>query len=457
MKKIRVMALILAAALAVLPLSGCREVIQVNNGLTIYASAETINYWNRVLNGYRYAYPDVAVDLVDLSDLTEREFSERLAGELMSGHGPDLFIVGEEFMKQRDIYKLMDSGAFADITKEISSHPELGNGDGEGISKSYNQIVMEQGVWKGKRYLLPICYRIPILLTSQGILDESGFDMDQCGDLMGFIREAKPFVEAKENDLQAPRLFGGKAAFRNYAFWIGDGMFDYEGRRVTVDTPEFREASEFYRSLYAQEQEFVRSEDSLERWVFERNQKRLFENYERDIFSFHLCAAFVQGYDRAVTFPMRTVDGGIPASIVQAFAVNGNSPNVENACNFIDIALKKYQYAGMTLAIPVLNAYASDILGNITMPELVWYYSGYYEDERGNPIELSGFDGDFSPLPEEFMEEFVSWTQSISCARFYTPEQEKLYELMTPYYKGEADYETCIKKAQEQLTLYMTE
>ena len=221
MKKRRMIALILAAALAVLPLSGCGGVAQTNDSLTIYASATTILYWQRVLNGYRHAYPDVEVNLVDLSDLTEQEFSERLAGELMSGQGPDLFIIGEEFMKLRDVYKLMDSGAFADLTEEIASHPELGNASGESISKKYNQVVMEQGVWKGKRYLMPICYRFPILLTSQEILDETGFDMEQCGDFMGFVREAQSFVETQKNKEQSRRLFGGGMAFVKYSFWMG--------------------------------------------------------------------------------------------------------------------------------------------------------------------------------------------------------------------------------------------
>ena len=454
------MALLLAAALAVLPLSGCGEVKQTNEGLTIYASAETINYWNRVLNGYRYAYPDVAVDLVDLSDLTEREFSERLASELMSGKGPDLFIVGEEFMKLRDVYKLMDSGAFADITEEIASHPELGSGSGEGISKRYNQTVMEQGVWNEKRYLMPICYRFPILLTSQGILDESGFDVGQCGDFMGFVREAQSFVGSPKNEEQRRRLFGSGMAFANYSLWMGAPIFDYQNQTVNLSLPELQETASLYQSLYREEQEGPFEANKLfTRWINDGNRGRVFENYEDAHRLFPGAASYVEAHGEMVAFPLRGMDGKIHAMVDQAFAVNANSPNVHNASNFIRIALEKYQYDGMIPCFPVQNAYVPDLwtVFRESNRSISFYLEFQYVDDNGDYQLLEGRMGSLAAISPEFIDEYTGWTQELGDASFYTPEQEKLYELMTPYYKGEADYETCIKKAQEQLTLYMTE
>ena len=448
MKKLRILALLLAAVLAVLPLSGCGGVEQTNDGLTIYLSSKTRKYLQKVIGGFE-SYSGLSVTVTDLSDISEDDFAERLASELMNGRGPDVVLLDEDFMRRRDVYKMMKSGVFADIGAMLDEYPDM-------EWEEYNHAVMEQGIWEGKRYLLPLSYQLPVLLTAEGLLAESGFDVNQCSDFSGFIQQAAPIVEEWNRDARSHRLFGAGMTFANYPMWI-DNPFNYNERSVQVDTPAFREAAKFYQALYPQELAGPTDPHGLiDRWILEGDRSRLFENNQEYIHLTGICAAYIQTYDKAKLLPVRGSDGGTHAEITRVVAINANSPNLKIASEFVYRMLTRYQYASMIGDIPVHNPFVTDTLENVDREEAVWGFYYFIEDELGTRV-LNGYEGNFKPVERSFLEEYEDWCVNLSGATFPTPAWEKLYELMIPYYKGEADYETCIKKAQEQLTLYMTE
>ena len=48
---------------------------------------------------------------------------------------------------------------------------------------------MDAGVWEGQRLVIPLEYQLPILYTSQGALDETGFSAENCATFDGFLTE----------------------------------------------------------------------------------------------------------------------------------------------------------------------------------------------------------------------------------------------------------------------------
>ena len=158
---------------------------QKNESLTVFCMGgqKDSAMFQLALNRYQELYPEISVELIkpetDSTDYeAEEELFQQVAAQIMAGEGPDVFIVNDRVM---DVEKLVRQGIFADM------EPFFQADDFDWTP--YHKTVMDGGVWDGKRFVVPLSYDFPLLITSRTALEETGFDMDVCRDYQGFIDE----------------------------------------------------------------------------------------------------------------------------------------------------------------------------------------------------------------------------------------------------------------------------
>ena len=143
-------------------------------GLTMENSIQSIaQYYTANVN------PEVTFEFVTLTaDQEERGNQiDQLQVEMMSGEGPDIFILPcddgftyNEIQLIENVEKGMATGLFADLTTQYDQDETL-------EKDVLLEKVMDAGVMDGKRYILPLRYTYPILLALEDELQGAGLEI----------------------------------------------------------------------------------------------------------------------------------------------------------------------------------------------------------------------------------------------------------------------------------------
>ncbi len=150
--------------------------------LTEHSPSDGMNYQlEQIAAAFLAEHDDVTVEIEYLPiDAEERSmYFYQLRVEIMAGRGPDIYLLPTEGILYQEISTVYAEGVeayeveplFADINQAVR------NGVFQDISAYYdrdsalhtealNQAVMDAGVFDGQRYVLPLRYDMPVLLTN---------------------------------------------------------------------------------------------------------------------------------------------------------------------------------------------------------------------------------------------------------------------------------------------------
>ena len=445
----------LAAALLLLVLlPGCggegAVAPQTNESLTVFCMGDTTRDSGMItlaLNQYQQMYPDVEVELIQPGyegpdmDL-QFELYEQVAAQIMSGKGPDVFLVDQFVM---DIEKLVRQDVFADMEPFF----EADNFDWE----PYNQAVMDGGVWNGKRYIIPLSYTFPLLFTTQTALEETGFDVDACGDYQGFLEETTRFLE---DEIQTRALFCKPLVTADVLELSGLSVADYDTRTIDLSSPVLRAGYQWYKTLMTAYPNGLETlgYDGLEYSApAVRDGEALWVASVSGAFHgfFHEFAA-LKTIDEMVMMPVRDVNGGIQATVDYSVAVRANSENLENAYNYLKILLGpavqyKTQNGSQLSVLDDANEYAYERLSQGHGWTIRAGVGGFISEK--DPTK--GIDW---PTRAEF-NQLIGYTREIDGVQYIG--HLGLNKAMAPYIYEGADYDATLAEAQRQLERYITE
>ena len=411
---------------------------QTNEGLTIfYTDAVSIRakILDMAVGQYNREHPDqpVAAEKVftDSSDTVNDEQTQQMLAEVMGGEGPDLIFFVDDTM---DIEKMARRGVFADLEPYF----EADDFDWSG----YNQTVMDAGVWDGHRLVIPLEYKIPMLYTSQTALDETGFSVENCNTFDEFLTEAE---KVQNTPGQTRNLFRTIFAFNDFAQYAGIPYVDHSTQKADLSFPELERGANIYKNLT----ELFADSDSMSGAADIRDGTALW------ICPLHSPDGFLTGpgtintFDELVMMPIRDLQGGIQAKITFSVAVRNNSPNLQNAYEFIKFLLSEdFQLATNDYRwrdFSVLNATNEDYYTRNTTERAMGLIN------PGNPYGFTDID-----LPREDFDELMSYMEQISGA-FYTSSQTQFLELIQDYLDDETSYEDAVDAAESRLNIYLSE
>jgi len=101
------------------------------------------------------------------------DYRTKLTTEIMAGRGPDVYIDTTALAATifNDLHKKMDNGLFCDLNDFITNDNDFKLDD-------YEKTILDTGIYKGKRYLMPLSYKVPLYLTTEEKLERFGFTTD---------------------------------------------------------------------------------------------------------------------------------------------------------------------------------------------------------------------------------------------------------------------------------------
>lgn len=210
-------------------LAGCsREVVQTNDSLIVYAGGDDV-IMDYAVREFERRYPDIPVEYKGRKVIEDAEefygYNQQLSAQLMSGAGADVFFIQDYW----DIDKLVQAGAFADLSGIYDSCELFRDAD-------FNGGIMDAGVFDGKRYFLPMEYRIPMMISTRETLDEVGFDIEKCTDFDSFMAESGRYMNSADYDR---RLFRMDVSAMNCIFYTENGQQEIrEDGHIRVIAPD---------------------------------------------------------------------------------------------------------------------------------------------------------------------------------------------------------------------------
>ena len=130
-------------------------------------TVEKIQRYNRWCTSH--STEDMKIKLIEFDNF--ETMSQRLNIEVMAGAGPDLFSNNMDLPFEH----LMKTGAFYDLNELIESDTASDKID----LSAYNQTVMDAGLYEGKRYFLPLFYRVYTLVGEKETLQKFHMPTEQ--------------------------------------------------------------------------------------------------------------------------------------------------------------------------------------------------------------------------------------------------------------------------------------
>ena len=400
--------------------------------LVLYAAESLSKPMNTAVRLFEESYPGVNIDL---QFMKESEFQNRVRTEVAAGRGPDVILTDSNAFP--DIYKTMSTGIFEDLNPYVLIDADFDLSD-------YIESVMDGGVLFGRRYLLPVQYQYPMLLTTEEILTDIGVEAESLGTYQGFLDACTAYREKKPDGLLF-QFVGGETDLRRLYEYSGLRMIDYEKNAVSFNEERFRQMIDICRLFEGTVPDNGITKNSSE--VLSEDEC-LFGDGQSVLLMLWDCILLkMYGLNPVLTLGTDENDGAT-AQIVYYSAIPGGAANKRNGWRFIKILLSDEIQYGLDDTKQNQNPlfYAGNPVRKESLEKMIRYYASRYMKD----------------FPEYMTEDdvisFTQKTMAVTSAVMRPPVIfNAVRDNMTPYIEGKDSYDKCLGKLMNELELYKDE
>lgn len=187
----------------------------------------------------RDLYPEIEFDETVFETGKIDEMNTKLSTKLMVGEGPDIIVFAPSIFSS--LYKVANSGVFADLNQLISKDKDFNKND-------YYESIFDCGIYTNKRVFIPLDYSIPFLRTTDATLKENNINIDRNGiTLESLSNLAKSFVKSKH---KSKSLLYCNFGFSTMMEISGIEYVDYKNKKTNFNTKEFIKLLKEYKDIY---------------------------------------------------------------------------------------------------------------------------------------------------------------------------------------------------------------
>lgn len=452
---------------------GKKEVKQVNDSLTIYTLGyediksgeynETYELgshkdnnktryrdsydYKTVVDDYKRNYKDVDVNVIEFPDISFEAFADKVVTEILAGKGPDVIIFDETLMSFKDINKIIASGAVSPLDEFLAADETFNQED-------YYQGILNNGIYRGKRYAFPMRFNIPLISSGENLLKNAGIDQEECKkDFASFMEQCGNYIDKNNNSAGQLFMFDNTTFTGKLLNFVGGNPTKNNN---TIDTPEFRKFVENMKTLNK-----VKPKNELKRldYIDIKDSQLIFIGTLENPVITMTNSAFSQlnEGDKPVLLPIRKPNGNIEALITATAMINANSQNKQNAYNFIKQLMTHnsnnyFKNCGISSRKDYTEFQLEHRYGY--GPFVYLNKNSYFIDELGYFLDSVE---DLETYKDEYLNEMKSMVNSVDSANFVTPIVEIIKAELQPFLDDKMTYEECIKQVQTKVDLYFAE
>ena len=269
------------------------------------------------------------IDIVEFD--TIEELRTTISTEMMAGEGPDIICDAS-----LNLYSYIENDMLADINvlmekDESNDKIDLSN---------YNEVVMNAGVFNGKRVIVPLTYFVNTYVSTKEQLKKYNIPIDvtiEYGDISEVFSD---FIKEASSDSSMDTIRGASIFYE----------------QLVLDNINFRN-----KTISLESDEFMNDLHALTEIYLDRNFKELSMDVYDGSYLFtdvsvgridNLIAEYVavkNHYSQTITFVnnLFSEDTEIEASINRFVAINANSMQKEKAYKFVKFLLDEASYKGI--------------------------------------------------------------------------------------------------------------
>ena len=200
-----------------------------------------MNNCNKCYSGALRSYDGITVEAKYFSDI--EEYRNKITTELLAGEGPDLILIGSGAARFSSITKLFSSETLADLNEIIKEDKGINIDD-------YNNAVLDSGAYCGKRYVIPLSFKVPSFYTTNSILAKEGINVsEEEWNWDSMVETAVNFFTINKGNGKClfESEFGPEITFMNFLSASNFQFIDYERKKSYFNTPEFEEFLEIFK------------------------------------------------------------------------------------------------------------------------------------------------------------------------------------------------------------------
>ena len=400
---------------------------------------------------FKRMYPEVEVEIRDFEGAGTlenlMEYVEMIKTEIPAGKGPDLLYDNGSYSDTLDIYKAMDADVFYDMSGLFENDADINLDD-------YNKAAMDSGIYKGKRYIVPISYMNNIMLTTKEALADAGMVIENTQSFDSLANGVKKYLEEYAS---TKAIYNTRGYYNGLYFpWCGLSLLDYETKTVNIDNEEVKKVLEAYKDIYMQDRVIYLQDEGYPGTILntrdaipaiKSGEIVFFRPYGRR--NLIECNAFFKHDYTPVYFPFPAVNGKITGEVYSMASILNAAQNKLNAYRFIKILLSEQIQSGV---------WDDGIIFSYT-PVLI----DAVEKQVGYDVKSTNqtrYGGKILSAKLEDYRDYIDMLINIDICNFgdyFESPSWHLYTHMEPYFKGEDTYENCLDKARNFLELYVSE
>lgn len=377
--------------------------------------------------------PEIEITEFEIEQM--EDMNKQIATEMMAGKGPDIIFIDYPYCSKNDFVKISANNAFADMDI-LAKNCETFN------FEDYNEMVMDASVINGKRYMMPISYTVPYVITTKEVFEKNNIELPEKLDF--------------ENTLSIITEYEMNNPMDNYGFiyYLQDDIFSLGTSKVSLDSDIFKKYNERHRRLHIERNNSVPVDNITEK-VCDAEELLYFEyfswqpNNQYNVFSYLYNKANNYSQNNIVFLEMPcNHDGVTKAFIDKAIAINSNSKHKNAAFKFVEY-LMSY---GINIGVDIAN-----------LPVNKKAYEEYKRRFTTETKDIFGLDNALEQvIPSDLAEDCINIIENVSTCEFIGQAQaimghEEMRKPFYDYWMQETDYDTMIKELKSKLDLYYSE
>lgn len=383
---------------------------------------------------------DVTVNATAFSSLEEMD--TRIATEINGNKGPDVILFPST--TSLDTTKMALNGAFLDLSDMLA-------GDETYNAQNYYS-VLDAGNIGGKQLLMPLRFCFPYYCTTQERMTSAGVDLLENYTATQMMSAFHAAASGLDDDYcwmayDIPMSYG--AMIYDPLRLSGVKIADLQNQTLSITEEVFREYSDFAKLTEA---EAWKAGSILRNFGtdFTGGRTHIYSMYDNEQFPLDLRyyeSLYKKGLNETIEIlPIPNYDdpASLTADISLYAAVLQSSDHVETAFKFVrygmDIALGETGYD-----LPISRRSVASHLDRLCL-------------SPGKTIKLPNGSVTVSAMSKELRLQCEQTLDRITSGSIRSGVIDDIFtETMEPYIKGEADFEDCFTKFQNQMSLYLYE